>query len=90
MNVVLGRGVVEISDSGRYEETLSIEVSAQGRIELRAGNGHRPTPVQTGLGAFASAGTMYTAYLGGQLVYGGGNAGLMGVVRGSAATSATR
>ena len=43
-----GNGVVEISDSGRYEETLSIDVSAQGRIELRAANGHRPTLILTG------------------------------------------
>lgn len=43
-----GQGVVEITDSGRYEETLSIEVDASQRIELRARNGHRPTLFLTG------------------------------------------
>ncbi len=43
-----GQGVVEISDSGRYEETLSIDVAASQRIELRAANGHRPTLILTG------------------------------------------
>jgi hypothetical protein len=43
-----GQGVVEITDSGRYEETLSINVAASGRIELRAANGHRPTLILTG------------------------------------------
>lgn len=43
-----GQGVVEITDSGRYEETLSINVAASQRIELRAANGHRPTLILTG------------------------------------------
>lgn len=43
-----GQGVVEISDSGRYEETLSIAVAAGQRIELRAANNHRPTLALTG------------------------------------------
>lgn len=37
-----GEGVVEILDSGRYPEALSIEVNAEQRIELRAANEHRP------------------------------------------------
>lgn len=37
-----GEGSVEINDSGRYPETLSIEVNAERRIELRAANEHRP------------------------------------------------
>jgi hypothetical protein len=37
-----GEGVVEIEDSGRYPETLSMEVNAGQRIELRAANEHRP------------------------------------------------
>lgn len=37
-----GEGTVEINDSGRYPETLSIEVTAERRIELRAANEHRP------------------------------------------------
>ena len=43
-----GQGVVEITDSGRYEETLSFAVAANQRIELRAANGHRPTLILTG------------------------------------------
>lgn len=43
-----GQGVVEITDSGRYEEALSIDVAASQRIELRAANGHRPTLILTG------------------------------------------
>src|SRR5262249_31210809 len=41
-----GEGVVEITDSGRYEEpNLLIDVSAGARIELRAANDRRPTLV---------------------------------------------
>jgi hypothetical protein len=43
-----GQGVVEITDSGRYEETLGIDVAAGQRIEVRARNGHRPTLVLGG------------------------------------------
>ena len=43
-----GQGVVEITDSGRYEEALGIDVAASQRIELRARNGHRPTLVLGG------------------------------------------
>ena len=38
-----GAGVVEITDSGRYDETLGISANADQRVELRAANGHRPT-----------------------------------------------
>lgn len=38
-------GVVEISDSGRYSEPLTITVDAGQRLELRAANQHRPTLV---------------------------------------------
>ena len=41
-------GVVEVLDSGRYEETLSIDVSSGRRVELRAADGHRPTVVLGG------------------------------------------
>lgn len=37
-----GEGVVEIEDSGRYPESLSIEVNAGQRVQLRAANEHRP------------------------------------------------
>ncbi len=43
-----GEGVVEISDSGRYVETLSIDVAPGKRIELHAANRHRPTIILTG------------------------------------------
>jgi hypothetical protein len=36
-------GVVELSDSGRFEETPSIAVNAGVRLEFRAANEHRPT-----------------------------------------------
>ncbi len=44
---VSGRAI-EISDSGRYEETLSLNVSHGERFELRAADGHRPTIVLGG------------------------------------------
>lgn len=37
-----GEGVVEITDSGRYQETPAITVNNQTRIEVRAANEHRP------------------------------------------------
>lgn len=40
-----GDGVVEIEDSGRYEETLEIAVNADGHVRLRAKAGCRPTVV---------------------------------------------
>lgn len=48
LNALSGAGVVEISDSGRYTETLSINASADKRIELRAANNHRPTLILGG------------------------------------------
>lgn len=41
-------GVVVISNSGRYNETLTINVNAGQRVELRAANEHRPTLVLGG------------------------------------------
>ncbi len=41
-------GAVEISDSGRYSETLTITVNAGQRVELRAVNERRPTVVLGG------------------------------------------
>lgn len=40
-----GDGVVEITDSGRYEETLSVAVAADGHIVVRAAAHRRPTVV---------------------------------------------
>jgi len=38
-----GEGVIEINDSGRYEETLAIAVNANQRVEIRAADRCRPT-----------------------------------------------
>jgi hypothetical protein len=35
-------GAAELSDSGRYEEALTIKLPAEGQIELRAADGSRP------------------------------------------------
>lgn len=42
LNLVAQGGVVEIRDSGRYEESLELNLSPNARVEFRAGNGHRP------------------------------------------------
>lgn len=41
-------GVVHIEDSGRYEETLNVNIDAGSRLELRAANEHRPILVLGG------------------------------------------
>jgi len=46
---IAGDGVVEITDNGRYEEALDIQVVADGAVEIRASNGRRPTLVLSGL-----------------------------------------
>jgi hypothetical protein len=43
-----GAGVVEITDSGRYEEAISINATAGERVEVRAADGRRPTVILTG------------------------------------------
>ncbi len=45
LGLVRGGGSVRITDSHRYEETFSMEVDANARLELRANNEHRPTLV---------------------------------------------
>ncbi len=45
IDTLTGNGVVEISDSGRYEETLQIDIGPDTRIEIRAANEKRPTLV---------------------------------------------
>ena len=45
LDSLAGEGVIEISDSARYVETLSINVNAASRIELRGDNEHRPLVV---------------------------------------------
>lgn len=48
LNALGGAGVVEISDNGRYEETLSVDVADNAGIELRAANGRHPHLALTG------------------------------------------
>ena len=43
-----GSGVVEVGDSGRYEETLAVALGEGERLELRAANGARPLIVLGG------------------------------------------
>ncbi|TLF52876.1 hypothetical protein FEI13_04015 [Halomonas urmiana] len=38
-----GDGVIEITNSARYSETLTLEVAAGGSLEIRAADVHRPT-----------------------------------------------
>jgi hypothetical protein len=46
---IAGNGVVEITDNGRYDETLAISVVADGSVEIRAMNGRRPLLALGGL-----------------------------------------
>lgn len=48
LNAVGSGGAVEIGDSGRYEEALTVQVDAEKRLELRAANEHRPLLVLGG------------------------------------------
>ena len=45
LNAVVDGGVVEIANSDRYTENLTININAGKRIELRAADGFRPTLV---------------------------------------------
>ena len=48
IDAIANGGALEIADSGRYAETLSIHVNAGERIEIRAADGCRPTILQNG------------------------------------------
>ncbi len=48
LNAVVAGGVVQIDDSGRYEETPAIAIDPDAAVELRAGNERRPTLVLGG------------------------------------------
>jgi len=48
LNALSGSGVVEVTDNGRYEETLSVDVAANAVIELRAANETNPHLALTG------------------------------------------
>jgi hypothetical protein len=55
-----GAGLVEITDNGRYEESLSIAVAGDAAIELRAANGRNPHLVLSGpLTATGEAGSRF-------------------------------
>ncbi|ULA61568.1 MAG: hypothetical protein LZF60_340108 [Nitrospira sp.] len=43
-----GGGIVQIDDSGRYAESLSLNIPAAAKVEVRAANDHRPTLVLNG------------------------------------------
>jgi len=45
INFLGHEGLVVITDSGRYEETLTVNVPAGARLEIRAANDHRPTVI---------------------------------------------
>jgi hypothetical protein len=63
-------GVVEVADSGRYQETISIAVDPDRRLELRASNEHRPAIVLGG--AFdITGGAESEVVLNGLLIIGG-------------------
>ncbi len=63
-------GVVQITDSGRYAETLTITVEAGRHLELRAANKHRPALVLSG-DCTISGGTDAEVTLNGLLMTGG-------------------
>lgn len=48
LNALTGDGVVQITDSGRYQETPNIVVAPNQRLEVRAADQKRPTLVLTG------------------------------------------
>ncbi len=66
----VGSGVVEIRDSGRYEETPAIVVAAGERVELRARNGARPALILGGE-LILSGGAGSEIVLNGLLIAGG-------------------
>jgi len=48
LSIVSSGGVAEISNSGRYEQTPLVNITAAEHLELRAANRHRPTLVLDG------------------------------------------
>ncbi len=69
-SALAGEGVVEVRDSGRYEETPVIIAAAGKRVELRVANGARPTLVLGGEFAI-SGGAGAEVTLNGLLIAGG-------------------
>ncbi|WP_416138204.1 hypothetical protein ACM26W_17240 [Halomonas sp. HK25] len=68
LTAIAGNGVIEITDSSRYEETLAIDIVANGSVEIRAVNGRRPLLVLGGLSISGAANSACT--LNGLLVSG--------------------
>jgi hypothetical protein len=68
-DVANGAAIIEITDSGRYEETLSIDATNR-RIELRAADQRRPTLVLSG-DLQITGGDQDTLSLNGLLITGG-------------------
>jgi hypothetical protein len=62
--------IVEITDSGRYEETLAFTLGAHQRLELRASNGQRPALI-LGADCEIRGGAQSRLYLNGLLIAGG-------------------
>jgi hypothetical protein len=48
IDAVAGGGIAEITDSGRYEEIITIDVDADAKLELRAVNERRPALILGG------------------------------------------
>ncbi len=70
LTALAGDGVVEIADSGRYEETLSVSIAPGGHVILRAAEQCRPTLILGGEMTL-SGGADSTFSLEGLLVAGG-------------------
>src|SRR6185436_19196893 len=64
------KAVVEITNSGRYEETLTIELADRQRLEIRAANGRRPTLILGG-DCILRGGEASELFLNGLLLVGG-------------------
>ena len=60
LTALAGDGVVEITDSSRYSETLTINVVADGAVEIRAANGRRPVLELGGLTVSGAANSACT------------------------------
>jgi hypothetical protein len=68
LTAIAGDGVIEVTDSSRYQETLAVDVVADGSVEIRAANGRRPVLDLGGLTVTGAANSACT--LNGLLVTG--------------------
>lgn len=60
LSAIAGNGVIEITDSSRYAETLAIDIVADGSVEIRAVNGRRPFLLLGGLSISGAANSACT------------------------------